>query len=427
MVTKKLSFFICSSILLLSFIAPLNSMQVTQPYTPGMCAQYPTTTKIGTSLAVAGVAAALTVGSQKEVSSDSLKASLVVAIPVFCGSYLYQKILHKPNILDVLLTNPQSALDQIYQTRELFKNEALSQGLDKEMDTTILTQKTRNLVEKYEQKCPLLFVGECTTSYCVFTRSNNPHLRAAYETKVSALLLEKIQLNQGRVVHSAHFACGGALSDLVIVTKTLAQKPDAHVHIHLIDGNHTSYVACQDFFGNSHEIKDDQSSADNNRIQEYIDHLKTTAPNEVKDKSDEQLKKQLIESNLIDAIKYQQLIKWLHYTFPGANISLSIHSIKDNYISYIEKNNIPYADVVTTADIQDGMSLLRYSPYNYAQLCAKILQHNPSSRNIWLGHNNKDAVGLFTISLEDNGNKTKQMTFEDTPDLPTIYLSLEKL
>jgi len=300
-----------------------------------------------------------------------------------------------------LFTNPHHPLEDIFKTHDTISLDPTSK-IDADQETSIIIPKIKDFIQKYEQKCPFFYLGECTADdCCIFTRKCNPYLRAAYETKTSSLLLEKIQAHQDKIIHTVHFGCGGALSDLVIITKTLVQQPNAKLHIHLIDGNNNSYITMQDYFNKTHEIKADQSFEWNDC---YIAHLKKIAPNEVKDMSDTQIKRQIIVSNLFDEIKYQQFIRWLQYTFPNATLSLSIHSTQENYLEYVQKNNIPYADIVTAADIQDEISMMRASVKNYAILCQKILQLNPDSSNIWLMNDNNGSIGFGKWSLEKPNN-----------------------
>jgi len=324
-------------------------------------------------------------------------------------------------ILDLLLCNPSKALEKIRKVLEELIREEMRAQIKEGIELPLLPKRVDHLKQKYEQQCPLFLLEECEGT-CIFSRKTNPSLRETYEAEVNSLLLKKIQQYPNRPIHSAHFGCGGALSDVIIITKTLAQKPDAQLHIHLIDIQHAPYIEAQEFLNNTHEIQENVSIDFDHLSSAYIPGIIKHSPGSIR--SDDQLKDEAVSTIWRIETKYHQCLKWLRSTFPKAKISLSIHSTYDNYLDYIKNKNIPYADVVTAIDIPDETNFMQGGAKDYACLCKKTLQENPTASNVWLA-DYKGTIGFITCSLTQPANCLN--TLEDDDNVPAYITMTEKV
>lgn len=356
------------------------------------------------SLLVAGGTCALGACVQraleKPVSLFSLAAFGIVGGVV---GYIYYDSCSHPELIDVLLTNPVVGLTNIYATNEKFCNELRQDGLEDEKNVLRLMERFEFFIKKYEQENPLFLLGECTQNGffdCVFTRSINPSYREKFEKRVSQKLIEKISSNkqdEGAISYTS-FGCGGALSEVIILAKALAKQPDAHLIIHLIEGNNIPYVTAADFLGVSREIKINQKSLNfDDKLTEYKQFM--VSKGEEIECTDNDLHIRLVSNCIKIQKKNEQILTWLTNTFPDAKLSLFIHEFTDNYFNYLDKHKLPYADVVSTADIQDEMSLLRGSVTNYAKLCIKTLEKKSNACNVWLAKDSCEKVSINSLSL----------------------------
>ena len=105
----------------------------------------------------------------------------------------------------------------------------------------------KKVVHDEELKLPICFLGECSDETpwcpCILNRNTNPQFRNLFEDQVRAALVEKIDGLQAPVVYTS-FGSGGMFQDFTILVKTLAQKPNAKLHINLIDRQYWLYVDC---------------------------------------------------------------------------------------------------------------------------------------------------------------------------------------
>ena len=334
----------------------------------------------------------------------SKKIGIALSLLMVSGIELTAMEIASPRLIDSLLNDPGQTIKSIYATRNEFTEQAKQEGLDKEKNVTKLLASLGSLSQQYEQKCPIFFLGECTDANdwfpCVFTRSLNPFYRKRFEEKVSQSLIEKITSNQipGPINYTS-FGCGGALPEMVILTKVLAQKPDACLNIHLIEGNNICYVSAVDHLNILREITPNQQlfTFDDKTIDNYIQIVKEK--DGITDHDDNDIKVQLAENCFEVHKKYKQMITWLTQTFPHAKLSLFVHEFTDSYLDYLDKHNLSHADVVAAADIQDEMSYLRGGPKNYVKLCAKTLEKNKLASNAWLSKNGCENVAICSLSL----------------------------
>jgi hypothetical protein len=262
----------------------------------------------------------------------------------------------------------------------------------------------------------------------------------------------------------------------MIITKTLQKKPNAHLHMHLIDILHASYNNFQNFYGKSHEIFSNNTP----QFEDFNKYVKTDYPYSAKHReqiifwatrllelkqedptrySDYEQFTQKSLYNLENAIlayminqrykigkqasnlmlqyivielRSQQFIGWLRNNFPQATLSLSLHMSKDDYVSYITKNNLPNADVLCVADILDCPSKKNWSYHHYICLCKELIQRNSSLLNTWLDMTLEGGCykpALFTIFLEQPAHDKNAylMPFKNNNEESSVYMTTEFL
>jgi hypothetical protein len=314
------------------------------------------------------------------------------------------------------ITNPIEVIDGIRKTMREFSAEVQKLAGD---EKTFL-KSLALLMQKYEQQCPFFLLNECRAEMCWASRKFNPHYRDSFEEQISNYLVAKTHSNNNVVMYTS-FASGDAFPEMVILAKTLAKKPDAHITIHLIDSNYKEYVALKNYFGLSREIIVDQGvtdcidTLDRNTLDEYIKQRREKE-NNIR-LTDEQFRVAILNNYCITQKRFQQLKGWLAQTFPKARLSLFLHDSVEHYFEYMDKHNLPYADVIAAADIQIDKGMMpvsqRLEDYlgmgiieDYATLCTKTLEKKPDCYNAWLAIDAGNAE-IFSFSPKEVKNAKK--------------------
>ena len=315
-----------------------------------------------------------------------------------------------------LLVDPLRNLRVMNGVKDQFYAEVDYERLENELNIPILTSRLEQLFNKYEQECPLFMVDECTTegeynnedncNPCLFSREHNSY-RTEFEEMVSKKLVEKISLSHNRQepINYTSFGCGDAFLETIIIAKALMHKPDACLNIHFIEGANRPYTSAADYLNVSREINTNQHMLNfGDRLNAYAQQIKNKE--KLNDSVDE-VQSQIVYTSLLVQKKRQQILSWLTKIFPEAKLSLSLHDIVDNYFTYLDKNNLPHADVVAAADIQDWQSIMRKSVTHYVTLCTKTLEKKPDSCNVWLAKDPRDQVSIDCIAAQKtNGART---------------------
>lgn len=355
-------------------------------------------------------------------------------------SFLRRVFRYKPDLLSLILYNSVAALTLAYEANDRFVEQAKDAKTDDliEADLDRGIQEYKKLVHQCEVECPILLLGECTKVDfwpCSLSRLSNPRYRQLYEDRVVTVLCAKIDQAHGVPVQYVSFGSGGLFQDLVILTKVLAQKPDAVLAIHFIDIKFTPYVAACDvrdgprIIGVEHELD----------LKAVMSKLKEIARREWRggEISDHQLGRNIgIECICIEA-KIKEVVSWLTSKFPHAQLTFYVHNSGESYVNYLTQKGIAYPDVLTAVDIQDEMSLLRSSVLGYYQLCRHTLLNNPLTYNLWLdktmvndpafGWGTGKDVELVRISLDPCDRATEVKLKKDDGSEEHIYRTAEKL
>ncbi len=321
-------------------------------------------------------------------------------------TYIYYRNRRTCNPLSTILTDPLTALNDLYRVNDDFQSDAkfykiedCSQPHEQALD--LLNQ----LVAVYEkEESPIFLLGECTKQDfwpCQLSRTWQPRYRNQFEARVVSSLQEK--LNSSDAVHYVGFGCGGMFQDLVIACKLLSQKSDGVLTMHLIDpkfwGFLNLYNKSKDNDLNQPFEVDVQRRADfSEGIDKLVDYvqnmdalMRTLSLDEVKRKIC------LEPAGIEDPAK--QFLSFLKTSFPQAVLNLYLYAKATDYTDYVQKNGLPYPDMVCAADIDDEMSLWRNSLNDYNLLCIKVLQNRPDSSNILLRKGVNNAC-LQLISLD---------------------------
>lgn len=371
----------------MNWLSNSSNPVVTEPYKPGLCARYPGISNFLKSSALGGLA---TFGANQAGTNNSF----AIGAAAFAAIFAYNAF--KPPVLDSLLTNPYKALIQGYKIRtnfaDKFKNE---NGDDLDLKKQLSTYK--KLKKETKKKSPLFLLGECTEG-CVLSRAYESDYRKIYEDRVIAALSAKSKILEQPMQYTS-FGCGGMFQDLVVITKFLAQNPNAKIDIHLIDMQHTPYCGIRNLLQKDFAVK----PKENIDLEPEMEKIIALAREKwgAEKLSDNVIKNSITISYIEQEDKGKQFISYLRKTFPHAQISLCLHASTDDYIIYLKEHNIPYPDIVTAADIMDEMSLLKKSAKNYISLCIKTLQNKPESTNIWLDKENYTQAEIMSIFLED--------------------------
>lgn len=292
------------------------------------------------------------------------------------------------NTLDVVLTN-----------RDINKK-FMSEFKPLIVDTSSVnkfTKKLTALLTHYETINPLFCITECApeeAGSCCLSRQGNPLLRETFETRTSCLLQDKIDTSPKKSTVYTSFGSGEALSELIIIAKTLQQKPTAHISINCIDNFYKHYV----------EAKKQPSNL--------------TIPNLL------QRKKAVFFKLYIEAL-HKQFTTWLTNSFPQACITLQLYDSVQNYLEFSQQP----ADVISAVDFLYGD--FHVSQQDYTLLCLKTMHANPSSMNIAFDLNiltMSHPICLCILSTQKENDEYQEFELKNKNDstIP-MYALLENI
>lgn len=388
-----------SSTLFLIILLPASSCrgmehtQITAPYTPHLSFKdkYPIATRTinSTGLGLTTGIASYTLNKLIQ-SNHSLRNSILIGSAIAIGSYLYQKKYTKFNYLDWILCDPAHTFQHLKPMRKSFyaqlKKDAFDSIPSDQNPHILLDQR----IKKAEQHAPYLLLSECDykdeNGSCTLSRSSNPQFRKHYENTVANALLTKLQKSKDAVSYVS-FGCGEKFQDLVILTKALSQKPDAHLKIHLIDSNEMRGLPCNLLF-NDFRVYDHYFDA-TALMPELIKRapVKYKKQNHPETQTDRELEKKLHNDLIISNALQKEFLRWLTYTFPHAKIELYVYDSAAQFISHHEDKNLPTPDVVCTIDTDDDDSVAAEAEKNYMKLCSYSLSKKPNCYNFCMYHN----------------------------------------
>jgi len=337
------------------------------------------------------------------------------------------QLSHK-DIRHLLLTNPLAISKPLNTNRRAFEQKNMDLLFKDTESLAEYAQQLKQLEQNHQPHCPLLWtMGECAIDECPLTRSNEPFMRTTFEARASQLLLQQFEYTPDKCVTYTSFGHGCALSELIILTKTLHQHPTAQLNIHMIDIKAQFAIQLRKETQTTHKI--DPSSFNYDYYYEQLNHYLLKNYSSIKQNTYNPLAqiKVALCAMIYSEYNLHTMACLLQTQFPQAQLSFFMHDTVDHYCEYLQHNNMPHADVVTSVDVQDDGGRIQFSAYNYHLLCSKTLQHNPTSTNLWLDHNEIDTYGLFSIAASQTNDDEEKINFSRHPEALTVYKTLEKL
>lgn len=388
--------------------------QITTPYEGSIAAQHPALTKTIKSLVVGLSAAAVTYCGQKLLNIEP-NAKFTGSVGAFSSLAYYFSNQNKPDLVDALLYDQQTALNYAQKIKRKLEKDGAEKKLNDPINAATAHRQIKELAQKYERDCPFFLLSECSQFGCYpcpLSRTYQPKYRNTFETKAVSLLLTQLNVNQ-RQTNYTSFASGWGFQDLVILTKTLAKKPDANLAIHLIDIHNTKYVNFTESLNRRQITKDF--------------NVDVTPLMEQNSKIDINLLNDIRKNYISLEIANKQILSWLTKTFPNAQITLHIHENAQGYLNFLNKHNMEYPDVVATADIQDQVSLDNQAISDYKNLCVQTLQKKPTSDNVWLAHNTYKTASIITMNMKETSDAEEQEIKLNNGEKTKIYEKNSKI
>lgn len=426
MLSKKNVVFV---FLIIFAIQRLHAMKIIVPYKPSFLTKNPQVANIGKSLLYAGCTYGVAISGASDIF-----LSMGLSASAFAASYCYGMRYNHLALVDSLLIDPRESFKDMQHVRDAYFEHVKYDGLYQEMNSVNLINELNRLSQQYEQQCPLFLVDECSSIKekkfsSVLSRNVNPFYKKCFEEEVSHHLIEKIisQQNVDRAISYVNVSCGGSLSTLVILTKVLAEKPDAWLNVHCIADDNHHYVPIIDFLGVSRAITSDQQllNFSDDNINAYVQMLKELLPPSMIS-NDIKARGHIVHRYFNVYKKYRQMVTWLAHTFPKAKLSLFVHESCKSYFDYVDKQGLALADVLSAVDIQAQESCRSgRCSHNYVKLCTEILKKNANASNVFLVNTEQGEAFISWASLFpiDGADKTEKIKSGGVP----IHLALKKL
>lgn len=306
--------------------------------------------------------------------------------------FTYYRNQQAASSLAALLHNPATSLEHLNGINDQFKEDVKVKELHNPdcSENKVLTNLS-SLIKSYEEASPIFLLDERRQPQCPLTRANNPKYRERFEERVANALSAKIAASSDPVQYVG-FASGSMYQELIILCKALKQNPNASIIMHFIDTEYASFVEMRDQMKHIHQIDVDSEqklgegeSSDNNNHIQRINQVTIYTEN-----------------------KARQLIMFLKRAFPDAQLTLNLHQNGAAYLDYLKTYNLPYADVVCTADLDT-----EDAKKDYLSLCKIILEKRPESVTTLLAKD-QNRVKLITISPDGrSGAEERKLKFND--------------
>lgn len=294
-----------------------------------------------------------------------------------------ENVLSNKEILYALINNPQEALDYL---------NAMKKELNKEIDEEKSFESGMKIRQDSGTKCSIIMLDECDCEKCPLMRKNNPKYRGDFESLVVRALIQKLDASsEGRSINYTTYAPGKLLQDLIIIVKTLFERPSAHIDIHIIDIVYKNMLLARDIMNRSHEVDGSLTTMTSEDIEMLSSKIQMCCNNK------NCLWKQLTR----DEQEKQQYVAFLQEMFPKAQIRLFAHASRFDYLQYLQEHQLSSADILTAVDIDDEEGHVAYK-----HLCLTTLFKKPTSMNFYLPQKLAPIVQIRQVlSYEKNGQK----------------------
>jgi len=303
-----------------------------------------------------------------------------------------------------VINDPLSLLISLEKAYQTFLPQIDSLVQEDTVSTQSFLQQLPKMVAEHKEQAPLFPLAESFFHLSALNRVKNPALRHIFETRAADSLSKAFYEHTDELVSFTSFGSGHCFSTLMILTKALMNKPDAHLHIHIIDSLYTLPVKTRKFLHIGQQV-----SVDFN-IQDYIEHILPLKYDNAP------LSKNSAYSIVKPEYTVSALLSQLCQQFPQAQLSLFMHSSTYNYLWYLKDHHLPHAHVITAADIKDydSFGYDAESEGDYRLLCRVTLFRNPSSTNIWLDHNGRKIGGYSSLDPDKPKYNGRPISYNKT-------------
>lgn len=246
-------------------------------------------------------------------------------------------------------------------------------------------------MNEHERTCKFFLLGECQCqlggTQCQLNRSLNPEYRNAFEEKLGELLTAAADIT--KPIRCVAFASGDLFQELVALTRFLYKNPTASLELYLIDLKYADFTSW---------LNEQSISARNPRI------------NNKASKTFAYYTHETIDSCLIHGRTIQQFLRCLRFMFPKATINVTVHKSDLAYSAFIKEHDIPAADVLWAADLNDGQSHRTNAQGQFTALGLEALAHKPTARTLLLAMHRESRTNniiaylssLFRMQVAEN-------------------------
>jgi hypothetical protein len=289
-------------------------------------------------------------------------------------------------LLDALLRRPEGVLIKLRNLREKLNDLAESKAFHQLEDEQRFVSWA-SYIRTCVQECPIFGLTECIeeqvevkgqgtgemseikTFPCIFNRITYPNRRKILEEKIARTLIS-CENGSKRPLEYVDFGAGDMYQPFVSLMRTLVRRPSMAINVHYIDSEYMPFVMYRAICGQNRDM---ERAGDMN------------------------VSRELSSVNVELELKYKlftmlrtHFITYLSKTFPNAHLSFHCYASAKDYISYIRHRSLPYPDVISAADISDGLE-------DYRWLCNTVCAQQKSARHILLTRNEKDADKVVLI------------------------------
>ncbi len=274
---------------------------------------------------------------------------------------------------DFVITDPTKAFLYNHQVNSAFRKRITPATNLKELNA---------LADKYEKKCPLFLLDECFGELCPFSRTRNSFCKQEFELQVVEKMCTLLNAKQKKPFQYVSFGSGELLLDCFLLAKvlhaqTVQKKQTQALVIHAIDNRFKYYVGYREVYMNNDR---EMSSTKNTEfLGEVVFRGSINTP--------EEKNNWLNTTYLWDERGFRQFLSFLETHFKGIKLSMFIHESADSYLRYIKEENIPAADIIVAADIQeaDTQHTVENAVDGYKKLYTASKKMNPACGAILLG------------------------------------------
>jgi hypothetical protein len=320
--------------------------------------------------------------------------------------------LKEKDFIDLLLTEPVMAFNilscinslcwcEINSAMDVITGAAKANASDYEYDGRTEVALLKNYFQKYEKLCPVFCCGLPYSMRPPPLRPQHPLCETFHEKIISAVL-DKIGTTN-KTIHYVTDPMDGLFTDLFILSRVLAQKPNASIAVHILNGKNKEYC----IFKDAHQLTRALDTHDTidwftrmKRVNTYVKN------NNIYHHPDSAVTIGVFFEETELFVK--PTLTFLRKSFPLAHIELYLHSDHTDYWNYREEHKLPVADIIYTTH-EEFMNRLKQLPdsptsstcpdLRHVRLCIKTLQENPAAGCFFVSHNDLDSDATLACRI----------------------------